>query len=129
MWALMCGLANLVGRCLILRPGPLLSSLFFLPPFERPSEQSASLPSHAGIENASLSQLPVAPLTTPFLVDLHASSSEARTWKIGRGQQYEAINEGNAASPASVSLGGGAQLRSENRAARLETAPAIFRPD
>ena len=56
-------------------------------------------PSHAGIENASPSRLPAAPLTTPFLVDLHASSPEARTWKIGRGRQYEAINEGNAASP------------------------------
>jgi hypothetical protein len=65
---------------------------------------------------------------TPFLVNLHASSPEARTWKIGRGRQYEATNEGNTASSAFVSLRGGAATVGE-QAARLETAPAIFRPD
>src|SRR5271154_426975 len=76
-------------------PPPLLSSFSFCL-FERPSERSASLPSPAGIENASPSRPIAAPLTTPFLVDLHASSPEARTWKIGRGRQYGATNEGNA---------------------------------
>ena len=80
-------------------PGPLSSSLslsFCL--FERPSERPASLPSPAVIENALPPRPLAAPLTTLFLVDLHASSPEARTWKIGRGRQYEATNEGNAAS-------------------------------
>src|SRR2546421_10918175 len=131
MWASTRGLANLanlVGRCLILRPAPSPPLSFSFCLFERPSERSASLPSPAGIENASPSRPLAAPLTTPFLVDLRASSPEARIWKIGRGRQYEATNEGNAASSASVSLGGGAAAVGE-QAARLETAPAIFRPD
>jgi hypothetical protein len=94
--------------------GPLPSSLFSFCLFERPSEQPRFL-LHAGIENAPPSRLLAAPLTAPFLVNLYASSPEARTWKIGRGRQYEATNEGNAASSATVSLGGGAQLRLENR--------------
>jgi hypothetical protein len=109
-------------------PGPLSSSLslsFCL--FERPSERPASLPSPTVIENALPPRPLAAPLTTLFLVDLHASSPEARTWKIGRGRQYEATNEGNAASSASVSPGGGAAAVGD-QAARLETAPAIFRP-
>ena len=114
MWASTRGLANLVGRCLILRPAPSPPLSFSFCLFERLSERSSSLPSPAGIENASPSRPLAAPLTTPFLVDLHASSPEARTWKIGRGRQYEATNEGNAASSAPVSLGGG-QLRLENR--------------
>ena len=65
---------------------------------------------------------------TPFLVNLHASSPEARTWKIGRGRQYEATNEGNAVSSASISPRGGVATV-EEQAAQLETAPAIFRPD
>ena len=67
-------------------PGPPLLSSFSFYLFGRPSERSASLPSAAGIENASPSRPLAAPLTAPFLVDLHASSLEARTWKIGRGQ-------------------------------------------
>jgi hypothetical protein len=73
------GLANLVGRCLILRPAPSPPLSFSFYHFERRSERSASLPSPAGIENASPSWPLAAPLTTPFLVDLHASSLEART--------------------------------------------------
>jgi hypothetical protein len=90
-------------------PPPVLSSLSFclLGP---PSGRSTSLPSPTGIENASLSRLLAAPLTTLFLVDLHVSPSEARTWKIGRGSRYEATNKGNTASLASVPLGG-PQLR------------------
>ena len=53
---------------------------------------------------------------------------KSRTWKIGRGRQYKATNEGNTASSASVSLGGDAAAVGE-QTARLETAPAIFRPD
>jgi hypothetical protein len=86
-------------------PGPLPFSFCL---FERPSERSASLPSPAGIENVSPSRPLAASLMTSFLVELRASCPEARTWKIGRGRQYKAINEGNAASSASVSLGGGA---------------------
>jgi hypothetical protein len=111
-------------------PGPLPSSLslsFSFCLFKRPSERSTSLPSPVGIENASPSRPLAAPLTAPFLVDLHASSPEARTWKIGRGRQYEATNEGNAASSVSVSLGEGVAAVGE-QAERLETAPANFRP-
>jgi len=129
MWTSTRGLANLVGRCLTLRPAPSphLSLSFSFCLFKRPSERSTSLPSPVGIENASPSRPLAAPLTAPFLVDLHASSPEARTWKIGRGRQYEATNEGNAASSVSVSLGEGVAAVGE-QAERLETAPANFRP-
>jgi hypothetical protein len=71
---------NLPGRSLpnptpVLSP-PLSFSFCF---FERPSERSASLPSLADVENALPSRLLAALLTTPFLVDFHASSSEAWT--------------------------------------------------
>ena len=79
MWASTRGLANLVGRCLILRPVSLPSSLFFFCHFKRLSERSVSPPSPAEIENVLLSRLLAAPLTIPFLVDLRASSPEART--------------------------------------------------
>jgi hypothetical protein len=71
MWTSMRGLANLVGRCLIPRPAPSPPLSFSFCLFEWPSERSASLPSPAGIENASPSRPLAAPLTTPFLVDLH----------------------------------------------------------
>jgi hypothetical protein len=84
----MRGLANLVDRCLILRPAPFppLPSLFSFCLFGRPSERSASLPSPAGIFDASPSRPLAAPLMIPSLLDLHASSLEAWTWKIGRGR-------------------------------------------
>jgi hypothetical protein len=88
MWASTRGLANLVnlvGRCLILRLALSPPLSFSFCHFERPSERSASPPSPAGIENASPSRPLAAPLTTPFLFDLRASSLEARTWKWGEG--------------------------------------------
>jgi hypothetical protein len=79
------GLANLVGRCLILRPAPSPPLSPFLSAFLNDFLRGLpSLPSPAGIENASPSLLLAAPLMIPFLIDLHASSLEARTWKIGR---------------------------------------------
>jgi hypothetical protein len=57
-------------------PDPLPSS-FPICLFERPSERSASLPSPAGIENASPSWPLATPLTIPSLVDFHTSSLEA----------------------------------------------------
>jgi hypothetical protein len=88
MWASTRGLANLVGRCLILRPAPSPPLSFSFCLFERPSERPVSLPSPVGIENASPSRPLAAPLTTPFLVDLRASSPEARTWKIAFSSAY-----------------------------------------
>src|SRR5437588_11858688 len=79
MWASTRGLADLVSGCLILRSAP--SPPFCL--FERRPQRSASLPFPAGIENASPSRPLAAPLTILFLVDLHASSPEVRTWKSG----------------------------------------------
>jgi hypothetical protein len=85
MWASTRGLANLanlanlVGRCLILRSALFYPLFFSFCLFERPSERSVSLPSPAGIENTLLSRSLAAPLTISFLVNLYASSPEART--------------------------------------------------
>ena len=108
------GLAHLVGRCLILRPAPsppLYPSTFLkgllsgLPRF---------LPLQ-GIENASPSRPLAAPLlTTLFLVDLYASSSEAQTWKIGRGDNTKRPMK-EMPRRRLLSHSEGAQLRLENR--------------
>jgi len=122
------GLAHLVGRCLILRPAPsppLYPSTFLtgllsgLPRF---------LPLQ-GIENASPSRPLVAPLlTTLFLVDLYASSSEAQTWKIGRGDNTKRpMKEMPRRRLLSHSEGGAATVREQ--AERLKTALVISGPD
>jgi hypothetical protein len=97
MWASTRGLANLVSRCIILRPAPFPPLSFSFCLFKPPSERSISLPSATDIENTSLSRLLAPPLTTPFLVNLYASLCSSyqnpSTYGVSKKPKTKAISD------------------------------------